>query len=245
MTPHDLIFAMLSRKVPLSALPWLEKTSNLWRFSADGKMFFSTFSAAQRFTGKAPLAPLPADLAYAGSLVPGWDPEDWTVDQAARVFLLLSLPLSLASEKLIDALYDNADLGEAVAILDALPLLPDAGSHLEVARKAIRSNARPQFEAIALRNPYPMRHFDDLAWNQMVAKAIFLDCRLEEILGADERANAGLDLMLTDLLRERAAARRTVNPGIVRFLSPRAAAAADRGAHPATIATGSPQGAAK
>lgn len=203
---------MLSRKANLTALPWLEKTADRWRYAPEAKSIYSDFSAAIRFSGKAPLAPLAGDLLLAAGMVPGWNPSDWTVDQAARIYLLLSLPATAASARLVDAMYETADLGEALALLKALPLHADPIPFLGLAKLGARSNVKSQFEAVALRNPYPMLHFDETTWNQMVAKAIFIDSPLTEIQGLGARANARLDGILNDLARERLAAGRSVNP---------------------------------
>ena len=220
MSPQELIFRMLSRQANLEALPWLEKTADRWRYSPEAKSIYSDFSAAIRFSGKGPLSPLAEDLSRAAEVVPGWNPSDWTVDQAARIYLLLSLPANPASRKLADVLYETADLGEALALLKALPLLADPIARLGLAKLGARSNVKSQFEAVALRSPYPMLYFDEATWNQMVAKAIFVDSPLLEIQGLEARANRPLDGILTDLAHERRAAGRSINPFMDRCLVP-------------------------
>jgi len=219
MTPQELIFSLLSRKVDLRVLPWLEKTAAAWAHQPEEAMVFTSFSAAVRHAGKAPLAPGGAELAMASELVPGWDLSDWTLDQAARIFLLLALPRGIGSARRIDALYQTADVGEALALLKALPLLPDPDSHLSMAKLGARSNVKSQFEAIALRNPYPKDHFDEATWNQMITKAVFIDAPLPGIEGLEERCNPALGRMLMDLTRERLAAGRKINPLVVHLIN--------------------------
>jgi hypothetical protein len=68
------------------------------------------------------------------------------------------------------------------------------------------------FNAVALYNPYPAEYLDDLAWNQMILKALFVGTPLYPIYGLKRRNNPQLSKMLLDYARERLAAKRTVNP---------------------------------
>ena len=70
---------------------------------------------------------------------------------------------------------------------------------------------RPVFEAVAHRNPYPARHFDESAWNHLVLKALFIGSTLAPIEELDARANPTLMRMLCDYAHERWAAGRTIS----------------------------------
>jgi hypothetical protein len=151
---------------------------------------------------------------------PEWDLAAWTLADVGRAFLLLELTPGPDQVRRILALHQSADLGEHVALVRALPLLPDAKLLLPIAREGIRSNMGNVFTAISLRNPYPCRFFDEIAWNQMVVKCVFNDHPLRRIVGLDKRVNADLKQILCDLAKERWAAGRTISPETWRCVGP-------------------------
>lgn len=229
MRPIDLLHAILESRLEPETLAWLDSTrrgpaTGQSRLSS-GTDFFTAFAAAGKRAGKAPLLPDTDMAAAACEALPGWDLAGWTLADAARALILLSLPPGPESARLMDRLYETADAGEAVALLRALPLLPDPELHLARAREGARSNAKPQFEAVALRNPYPARHFDETAWNQLVAKALFVGSPLDLIVGLYERGNPALARMLVDHVAERSAAGRPHDPALWHCVDPHAQAA--------------------
>lgn len=210
---------MLAVRLQAESLRWLEKTAFQLRSAPEERLLYASYSAAIRYSGKGPLDPTESELREAAGLVPGWNPLDWTLDQTARIAILLSLPATAVSARRIDAIYQTSDLGEALALMKALPLLPLPAEHLERARMGARSNVKSQFEAVAVRNPYPARHFDETAWNQLVSKAIFVETPLSGITGLDKRGNRALNRILADLVRERRAAGRTFDPWLFRCMA--------------------------
>jgi len=72
-------------------------------------------------------------------------------------------------------------------------------------------------EALMYGNPYPSKHLDEGAWNQLVLKAFFTDKDVTRIVGLDKRMNASLANTLFDYVEERRAAGRTVNLQIWRL----------------------------
>lgn len=220
MKAVDLLQAWLDARLTDPARAWLAEKSAQLAAGAPEKVAFAAFSAALRHAGKEPLRPDPAALAAAGAAVEGWDPSAWTLADAARIRLLLALPPGAGSARTLLQIHQTADVGEAVALQRALPLLPDPGAHMAWAREGIRSNIQAVFEAIALRNPYPAGHFDDIGWNQMVTKTFFLESPLELVFGLDRRANAALGQILADLAFERWAAGRGFSPLLWRCVGP-------------------------
>ena len=222
MPAHTLILEWLKTRLPANGLAWLQDKAAALASGVSEKTAFASFSSCSRYSGKAPLALDAAALQAARHAVPGWNPSDWTCDQAARILLLLSLPPGTASAKLMDQMYQTADVDEAVALQKAVAVLANPEGHLLRAREALRSNIKAVFDAMTLRNPYPALHFDDLAWNQMVVKTFFVDSPVREIEGLDRRVNPALSRILSDLAEERWAAGRVFNPQLWRCVGPRA-----------------------
>jgi hypothetical protein len=237
-TPGALLRAWLDRALDAEGRQWLDDA--LRRARGSDRDLFLAVSLVARRLGKADLALSAGDLAAAGAARPGWDPTGLSVDQAARILLVLEAGGdgdAFASR--LRTLFATADLAETIAFLRGLPLYPDPERHLHRAREGARSNMRPVFEAVAHRNPYPREVFDENAWNQMVLKALFVGSPLHPIQGLEARANAELARILRDYAHERWAAGRTVTPElwrcVGRFADPETLADLER-----VLATGTP-----
>jgi hypothetical protein len=224
--PLDLLKAWLAARLPEDASKWL--TSGIDRCStgiADRDLFL-LMSQVSRRVGKAPLALIDSELDAAAASRPGWNPRDWTLDQAVRVYLLCASTSdgAVMSERL-DRLCAAGDIGELVAYYRGLPLYPDQPRYALRAAEGIRSNMRAVFEAVAHCNPYPAEQLNEPAWNQLVLKALFVGSPLHPIAGLDGRRNATLARMLCDYAHERWAASRPVSPELWRCVGPFAAGA--------------------
>lgn len=185
-------------------------------------VFFTSFSAVPRYTGKAELTLNPGDQEAAESLRAGWMASHWSVDQAARAIMALSVPSGdkAAYFETMNKVFNAADIGESVALYQCLPLFPHPESYVEQAQEGLRSNMTSVFQAVAQRNPFPMEYFGENAWNQMVLKSCFVGSSLHDIVGLDERTNANLAHMLVDYAHERWAASREVIPELWRPVGP-------------------------
>ncbi len=208
----------LELSVSEEALAWLEHKQSQIANNAPVRVFFTAFSAVPRYLGKDNLQLKSPDLTTANNLVPGWFPGDWTVDQAGRTLLVLALPDDNTEDyvRSLDQVFSSADMGELIALYQSLPLLPHPELHRQRAAEGIRSNMSNVFQAIALRNPYPAEYLDNIAWNQMVLKALFVGSPLHQIWGLDRRANPELARMLANYAHERWAAKRPVSPELWR-----------------------------
>ena len=224
MKPLDLLGEWLTDRLPASAMTWLSSGIDRCRTGIADRDLFLLISLVSRHVGKAPLTPTDAELQAASASRPGWNPRDWTLDQAVRVYLLCASTSNGAvmSERL-DRLCAAGDVGELVAYYRGLPLYPDQPRYALRAAEGIRSNMRAVFEAVAHCNPYPAEQLNEQAWNQLVLKALFVGSPLHPIVGLDVRRNATLARMLCDYAHERWAASRPVSLELWRCVGPFAA----------------------
>jgi len=139
----------------------------------------------------------------------------------ARIYLLAKVldenePLFKGK---VQNLIQIADTGELETFLNYLVLLPNPKNYLFAGVEALRTNIETVFDAIALKNPYPARYFNDQQWNQMYLKAAFMQRNLGDIEAVDERANKELTRIISDYAHERWAASRTIDPEFWRPVS--------------------------
>lgn len=194
-------------------LRWLEEAVD--RVRQDPTTLATTFPAVGRKVGRHPLV------------------EDWTVDDASRVVLLLAAGDEAWSE--IDDLYRFGDAAERRGVLRALPYLPGCEKGLALVEDAIRTND-PRLIAAAL-SSYALESLDDHAFNQAVLKCVFVGVPLtatalvaspDRIPGSDAgtapastggravpvRVTPELAEMVAGFVHERVAAGRDVPPDV-------------------------------
>lgn len=216
------LMRILSYDSTEEAMTWLEEQKNRIQGDSSGLKLFTAFSQASRYFKKDLNQLNNADLGDADRLVAGFRPDKWNHLQTARTYLLLHFEAKDAAHfvKMLDRLLGSADMYEQEAIYAALPILPYQEQLKLRAAEGLRTNITSVFDAIALNNPYPAKYLDELAWNQMVIKAFFLQRPIYQIQQSDARANASLTKILVDYAHERWAAGREVMPEIWRFVGP-------------------------
>ena len=226
-TPSELIHGWLRRQLPEPAEQWLGAQLAKLAEAPTERGLQIALGMTPRRLGKDDLALSQDDLAAAEAARPGWDPRGWSVDEAARILILVAAGgRGPAFAKRFTDLCQTADAGEAIALYRGLPLYPDAELLEDQAAEGVRSNMRGTFEAVAHRNPYPRERFDENRWNQMVVKALFIGSTMQPIQGLDERANPTLAKILCDYAHERWAAGRPIAPELWRCVGPFARGAA-------------------
>lgn len=226
MTPVEVLGRWIEARLSRDAQAWFTQAAARCNAAITERDLNLTLSLVGRRIPKTALELSATELEEAWTARHGWDPRDWTLDQAARVYLLCASTNdgALMSERL-DRLCGAADVGELVAFYRGLALYPDPPRHVLRAAEGVRSNMRVVFEAVAHRNPYPCEQFAEPAWNQLVLKALFVGSALAPIVGLDERRNATLARMLCDYAHERWAASRPVSPELWRCVGPFASGA--------------------
>lgn len=219
---RQILLRWLKSRLDDEAFTWLESAAKDLMGEPEDWQLYTSFSTTPRHTGKELLQLTPGELDEAGRLRPGWKPANWTADQAGRTLLLLSYAEQGEEEFLdkIEKIFVTSDLGEAVALYQALPVYPFPERFRERAAEGVRSNITPVFDAVALNNPYPMEYLEEGAWNQIVLKALFVGSPLYKIMGVDKRANATLAKILVEYAHERWSAGRNVSPELWRVVGP-------------------------
>ena len=217
-----LLNSWLETRASAEGLAWLQRKQQEITQKAVERNLFTAFSSVSRYLGKQKLELSTEELQVANELITGWNPLNWTVDQGGRTLLILSFPHEDEDKYVatLDKIFAAADVGESIALYQSLSLLPHPEKFKLRAAEGIRSNMTSVFNAVALYNPYPARYLDDLAWNQMILKALFVGSPLHPIYGLERRNNEQLSQMLIDYARERLAAKRTVNPELWQLVMP-------------------------
>jgi len=220
-TPSRLLHQWLACRLEPAALTWLDgQLARLQEHDRDRDLYLAV-GLAPRKVGKADLALTEAELADAEIARSGWWPGDWSVDQAARLLLLLSAPGDAERfAQRLEQLLNTSDVGEAMAFYRGLPLYPEPERYAARAAEGVRTNMKGVFESVAHHNPYPVAHLSEGAWNQMVLKALFIGTRLHPIRDLEARSNPALREMLVDYAHERWAAGRDVSPELWRCVGP-------------------------
>jgi hypothetical protein len=209
--PLELLREWLRRQLPADAADWLESQAAAGRGATDRSLFVA-ISLVHRRIGKADLDLSERDEAAAEAARKGWRPAGWSLDQAARIFLLLAAGGS--SDRFsarLEQLFATADVSELIAFYRGLPLYPDQPRYVNRAGEGLRTNMKAVFEAVAHDNPYPAEQFSESRWNQMILKALFIGSALQPIESLERRWNPDLSRMLCDYAHERWAAGRPVS----------------------------------
>jgi hypothetical protein len=210
--PAALLDGMLAARLPQESRARLAQACEELAAGADPARFAALLSLCSRSVKRAPLAPSPEERARAAGLLPGWNPERWDVLDAARARVVLALPDAggLGAELFVEEALRFADVGEAVALFRALPLLPAPARFAWHLGEGARSNMRALFEAAVCDSPFPVTHFDDTAWRSCVLKCLFVGAPLWRVWGLDRRLSPELAATALDFADERRSAGREV-----------------------------------
>src|ERR1700691_4790981 len=146
--PATLLQAWLRRQLPGEAADWLEGQAVTLKDAQTDRAFFLAISLVHRRIGKADLNLSAADIATAEMARAGWRPAGWSLDQAARIFLLLAVGATRGRfAERPEQLFITADVGELIAFYRGLPLYPEQPRYVERAAEGVRTNMKAVFQA--------------------------------------------------------------------------------------------------
>lgn len=217
----EVLDSIIKRTLNAEAQSWLFEKAALICKENNAAQLNMSFAAVPRKTGKQLIEVTELEKQQLRTVHPEYEVNDWTIDRACRVWLLLQLDASKKENYFskITSLFKAAEMNELVALYSALPYFKHPEEWQKQCADGIRSNIGNVLEAIMYNNPYPYKYFSDGAWNQLVMKAFFTDKNVKRIIGLDERANKELASILIDYANERWAAHRPVHPQLWRLVT--------------------------
>jgi hypothetical protein len=214
----SLMDRIASRVAPEAAAAFVNELNRLREAPAVERLL-GLFPGVSRRLGGAPLTE-DASAFIGGPLGPV-PLSPLGVDTAGRIAMLQCV--AEARPELLEeaawAAYREGDTLEKMAVVRALPLLPDAGRFLELSLDAGRTNDTRLFMAVACETPFPARYYPELEFNKLYMKAAFVKVPLDRIVGLAERANPELSRMASDYIAEQEAAGRPFPPEIRRAIA--------------------------
>lgn len=218
---NKLIRSWIAARVNPAAMSWIDDRAAAVA-TGDKKSLFLAFGLVPRKVGKGDITFSEVDQNGAEAVRPGWNPVGWSLDQLVRTYFVLSFPATDIERyvQTLDLMFSTGEVGELVALYQALPLLPEPKAHVLRAAEGVRNNIKAVFAAVAHNNPFPSEQFSDDQWNQLVLKCLFIGLSLRPVIGVDERANAKLMGMLVDFAHERRAAHRPIPAELWRCVGP-------------------------
>ncbi|PCJ63446.1 MAG: hypothetical protein COA79_01150 [Planctomycetota bacterium] len=202
----DSYLSNLLKHLSESETVWFNKKMELIKAAENEKELFFSFSFVQRKIERKEVVV---------------DQRKWFTDELVRLFFILAKEENdpetfyLKFEKL----FITSDSKESIALLKSLPFYPYTKGLLNKASEGLRSNVSDIFKAVAIFNEFPQKYFNEMTWNQMILKSLFIDSPLYSIIGIDEKRNLDLNRMLCDYALERIAASRSINPELWRCVT--------------------------
>ncbi|MGJ8682755.1 EboA domain-containing protein [Paraglaciecola sp.] len=133
------------------------------------------------------------------------------VSDLVRICLLAQVLICQSERNIASvgkAYYQAGDSSEKSAFLKGLSLLDPKGEAVRLAVNAARCNSQDEFSALALNNDYPSQYFEDLNFNQLVLKALFMGLPIVDLKGLDKRLSVELSNMCFSYAVEQALAER-------------------------------------
>lgn len=208
----SLVNDFLTLRLDAKTMDFVRATQREVSAGVPDARFTALISLSSRHIPRQLLAPSDAERASANRALTGWDPQEWSLLEAVRVSLVLSHPdISKPdfSER-FSKWFTYADEGELCAFYRAIAFLPNPQGFVWRAAEGCRTNMKSVFMAVTCDSPFPSQYFDDIAWNQLVVKALFTETPLHRVYGLDSRLSTTLAHMVLDYMDERSSAGRDI-----------------------------------
>jgi hypothetical protein len=219
---ETLLDRLLAANLPADHLQWITSRIVEINNKLNSSLLYETFCKIPSVIKKQKLTLSNDEENLLKELWPENNFSSWDLHRFCRVWLLSKISHEdeeIYFQKITD-LFEWSDMNELVALFSALPLLAYPEKWVDRCKEGIRSNIGIVLEAIMCNNPYPSRYLDEPSWNQLVVKAVFTEKPIQNIIGLTTRANTALSNMLTDLVAERVAAKRNINPQVWPLIAP-------------------------
>jgi len=212
--PRELLQDLLASRLSRLELAWLDGACHQAFEARRGPPaeFATLISLASRHVPREALAPTAAERARAFDVLEGFNPERWSLLDAARAVIVLSrsdLHHGVGVEA-IEECFRYADVGELVALYRTLPLIEDGKRFTWRMGEGCRSSMRAVYESAACDTPFALLWFDAPSFRQLAIKALFIEAPLWRVYGLDQRVDAELARIALDLADERRSAARPV-----------------------------------
>lgn len=138
----------------------------------------------------------------------------FSISEITRILILLQY-YNISGKNFDEILHKikiTADTAEIISLNKGLLFFPYSENLRLFAEEGLRSNMKNIFESVALENSFAEKYFNEITWNQMILKALFIEAPLYQIRNFEARKNEELSRMTNDYALERIVAFRKVNP---------------------------------
>ena len=208
----SLINDWLALRLDAKAMDFVRATQQEVNSGVTDARFTALISLSSRHIPRQLLTPSASECASAYKILAGWNPQSWNLLETVRVSLVLLHP-DLRNDDFSERFskwFTYADEGELCAYYRAIPLLPNPQRFVWRAAEGCRTNMKSVFMAVTCDSPFPSQCFDDIAWEQLVVKALFSETPLHRVYGLDGRLSTTLAHMVLDYMDERSSAGRDI-----------------------------------
>lgn len=199
-------------RLDAKAYEFVQKTQHEIQMQVTDARFTALISLASRFIPKQLLMLTETESTRVKMLIAGWNLDSWNILSTVRVSFILARSdlLSSTFADTFNQWFSYADEGELCAYYRAIPLLPEPQRLVWRAAEGCRTNMKTIFMAVACDSSFPCMYFDDVAWNQLIVKALFTDTPLARVYGVDSRLSNELTHIVLDYMDERSSAGRHI-----------------------------------